>query len=259
MSTFAALMYHNLAPRPEHEYAVTPDRFREQLRWLGDQGFVAEGLPELHDRLASKQALPRRYAVLTFDDGHKSNLLAAEIVREAGFQATFFLTRDACRNRAEFLDEAEIRELSRLCSVGSHGVTHQSLLKLAPRRVLAELSDSKAWLEDLLAQPVPWFSAPGGDIDAAVVRQALDCGYSLVGNSREWLNRHSAVAGSRTVNRIMIFRAYDLRQFGRIVRLELPFLVRRRLRSGLVALAKRALSEKAIHRLSRFKRRLRRR
>ncbi len=66
-------------------------------------GYVVEGLSDLEQRLLRRRGIPERYVVMTFDDGHRSNLRAAEILCRAGAQATFFLIRDFCRQRPDFL------------------------------------------------------------------------------------------------------------------------------------------------------------
>ncbi len=255
-SHFTALMYHNLERQPRDEYALEPRDFEAQLSWLASEGFVAEGFPELTERLSAPGPWPARYCVLTFDDGHESNLQAAEMVRRAGFQATFFITRHI--SLPHFLDDEGVRELSAICSVGSHGVTHRALIKLPTAEVKRELSESRQWLEDVTGAPVPWFSAPGGAIDRRVRRLAVGAGYALIGNSVEGWNRAAAVASRQLVNRVMIYRSYDARVFSRIVRLDRWFLLRRRLRSAAVLAAKHLLSERAVLRVSRWKRQLRR-
>ncbi|MCP4663923.1 MAG: polysaccharide deacetylase family protein [bacterium] len=255
MNTFVALMYHNLEPVPESEYGIELAVFAAQLEWLGGHGFVAEGFPGLARRLAEGNPFPERYCVLSFDDGHASNLQAAEMVCRAGFQATFFLNRAASK-RPQFLAGDGILELSRLCSLGSHGISHRSLVKMALSQVRRELRDSKQWLEEIGGEPIRWFSAPGGDADDRLRRLALEEGYRLIGNSVEWWNRPTRLSETRVVNRIMIFRSYTMRDFARILEQRPSLLVRRRLRSVLVSAGKRCLPESWIHRVSRWKRRI---
>jgi len=252
---FAALMYHNLAKEPANEYAITPEALRWQLAWLRDSGFTAEGFDGLERRLKDNGPWPESYALLTFDDGHRSNLQAAEILAEHGLKATFFLTRDASRE-ADFLDENEIRQLAATMDVGSHGLTHRSWLKMGRKAAEAELVDSKAWLEDVVGRPVTSCSAPGGDIDRFLCRRALEFGYRLVGTSEEWWNDMPSLHRSGTVRRLMVFRNYGPDQFGALARLSAPFYYRRRARYASTTLAKRILPESWIPAAARLKRRL---
>lgn len=256
MSRFITLMYHNLEDEPANDYSISAAVFQQQLDWLIAEGYVVEGLPGLEQRLAQRD-VPERYVVLTFDDGHRSNLHAAEILCRAGAQATFFLTRDFCRQRPDFLRDSEIRELASLCSVGSHGVTHAPLSRISNERVRAELAESKAWLEAVLGAAITTFSAPGGFINQNVLRQAIRLGYTLAGNSVDWWNAPATVASSRMVNRVAIRQGMPLSVFKRVVQQDSTFLLQRRLRAGNLELAKRVMPLQQYHRLSRAFYRLR--
>jgi len=245
MSQFIALMYHSLKDPPTGGYSVSLSEFKAQLAWLKAEGFTIEGFAELERRLIQGD-FPEHYIVMTFDDGHKSSLPAAEILREADAQATFFLTKEACQNRANFLSAHEIRELSTLCSVGSHGVTHLPLTKIGIGRLRWELAESKKWLEDLVNKPINLLSAPGGYINSRVVRHALDLGYSLLGNSVEWWNQTPQVAAQRVVNRIAVRSSFLMPTFKKIVRGERIFFLKRRLRSSLLAIPKTFLSGSGV-------------
>jgi peptidoglycan/xylan/chitin deacetylase (PgdA/CDA1 family) len=250
MSRFISLMYHNLEPGRANSYAVSSKTFREQLAWLTAEGYVIEGFPGLERRLACWN-FPARYVVLSFDDGHRSNLEAASILREYGAQATFFLTRDFCRQLPDFLQADEIRALAQLCSVGSHGISHAPLSRLSATAVRAELTASRVWLEDLVGAAVTSFSAPGGFINRQVLHIALGLGYRLAGNSVDWWCEPAQVERSRLVNRVAVRQGMTLPSFASLVRGKQGFLVRRRLRAGVLELAKRVLPLQQYDRLSR--------
>ena len=241
MSRFVALMYHGLKDAPTGNYSISFKAFNAQLRWLKDEGYVVEGLPELEHRLEQND-FPQRYAVMTFDDGHKSDLRAAEMLRKQDAQATFFIVRDYSQNEKGFLNENEIRELSNLCSVGSHGITHAPISRMSLSEMQFELSESKKWLENVVGRRVDMFSAPGGFISSSVVRQARSLGYSLCGSSVEWSNEPGRVMDSRVVDRIAIRRSFLMPAFKKAVRGDLTFLLQRRLRSHLLSIPKRLLS-----------------
>jgi peptidoglycan/xylan/chitin deacetylase (PgdA/CDA1 family) len=54
-------------------------------------------------------------------------------------------------------------------SLGSHGTTHRALTFLPSERCLAELTESKAWLEDVIGEEVRYLAAPGGFINSRVM------------------------------------------------------------------------------------------
>ena len=66
--------------------------------------------------------------VITFDDGHQSNLeIAATQLQARGLSAYFFITSGFIGRRAHFLSAAELHALAAVPGmvIGSHGVTHR--------------------------------------------------------------------------------------------------------------------------------------
>lgn len=87
------LIYHSVLPEPDPLRPDTPDArfFAAQLHWLAS---VYRFLP-LDEAVLRLQngTLPRRAAVITFDDGYQDNLdVAAPLLNALGLPATFFLT-----------------------------------------------------------------------------------------------------------------------------------------------------------------------
>ncbi len=245
---FSCLMYHYLAEEPASRYWVSFGEFRRQLAWLTAEGFTIEGFPGLQRRLISGE-MPDRYVVLTFDDGHRSCLRAAEWIREVGAQASFFLTKEFCESRSDFLQRDEIRALASLCSVGSHGVTHAPLSRISTGQLIEELSVSKQWLEDIIGDQVDTLTAPGGFINSGVVHHAQALGFRLLGNSTEWWNRADRVAATHVANRVGMRHAFGFETFTRIARAQMRFYVPRRLRSAILLPPKRLLPRPLVKQL----------
>jgi peptidoglycan/xylan/chitin deacetylase (PgdA/CDA1 family) len=227
-------MYHDLAGNPQGTYTLSWHSFGHQLDRLQEAGWVVEGFGGMERRLQHGD-WPGRYAVLSFDDGYRSFLQVAEMLRDRGLSGTFFLTRDYCRQRPEYLPEAEVKFLAELAELGTHGATHEPLSRQSTERVSHELGDSKRWLEDLTGREVRYMSAPGGAWNRACQMLALEAGYALVGNSVEWWNRPLTVSRTRQVNRVALRTHFGPEQFERILAGDLLFFVGRRLRSLVLA------------------------
>lgn len=127
--------------------------------------------------------------LLTFDDGHDSDLLAAGALAERGLTATFFIPWVHV-GRAHFLDPQGVKQLSRAgFGIGSHGMTHNRLTAFSGYCLRKELTESKACLEDLVGRPVTDLAVPFGSYDQRVVDAALDAGYLTIMTSEV---RHAA-------------------------------------------------------------------
>ena len=248
-NSFSVLMYHDIEETPQNQYSVSYKTFREHLSSLKSEGFVIEGFRELEKRLETAD-FPERYIVLTFDDGAKSSLKAADILREQGAQATFFLTKDfSDSSSSRYINAQEIKDLGKLCSIGSHGVTHRYLSKLSSSELETELVQSKRWLEDLLGRRISFLSAPGGFINEQVVRLATENGYTLLGNSVESKNTSKSIKKSKVVNRIAMRRHFDLSTFVKVAYCNPSFFLKRHIRTSLLNVPKILLSEAQIRSL----------
>ena len=88
------LMYHDIRA---YEVAGNPEivstyAFRRQLETLRNRGYEVITFDDLIAFVDYGKDLPRRSVVITFDDGHRSNLeLAAPILKEFGMSATISL------------------------------------------------------------------------------------------------------------------------------------------------------------------------
>jgi peptidoglycan/xylan/chitin deacetylase (PgdA/CDA1 family) len=241
LNKFACLTYHEIGERGG-QYTLSERQFQDQLALLQKEAFVVDGFEGLELRLRSRQSLPSRYVVLTLDDGHESALWAADLLGKCAGHASFFLTRDRSASKPGYIREKDIRELrKRGFSVGTHGTTHRKLTFLPKEQCLAELAESKRWLEDVIGEEVRYMAAPGGFINSRVMKLARECGYALVGTCNEWMNSREKMLLPCKVNRVNIRRHFTLADFRRIVENELGFFLRRRIRSSLLWLPKQIL------------------
>ncbi len=87
------LFFHQIVEnaRPEHQFlrsATTLQNFREMMITLKDR-FHPLGIDEVVWAFKNGRTCPRNSVLLTFDDGFKNNLWAAEVLHELGMTATF--------------------------------------------------------------------------------------------------------------------------------------------------------------------------
>lgn len=236
-------MYHNFSDNSQNKYTLDFKTFINQLDKLLVDGFVIEGFDGLLKRIKSGE-WPERYVLITIDDGHQSNLIAAEILGNKGAGGTFFITKHYPNNQGDYLNEDEIFELSKIAHIGSHSVTHSNMTKLDPESLNFELANSKLWLEEITGQKITTLSVPGGYINSKVVIAAIENGYEIIGNSNEWWNNTTEIQHSRIVNRIAIRNSFSDYTFYKIINKDFNYFIRRRMRSSLIAIPKHILFRK---------------
>ena len=90
--------YHHIAdePQPDHwflRHSPTFDAFRRDMQWLRSR-CVPISVTEMAEKIERGSPFARRSVVVTFDDGFRSDLLAAQVLHELSVPACFFVTVD---------------------------------------------------------------------------------------------------------------------------------------------------------------------
>lgn len=124
---------------------------------------------------------PGRHVLLTFDDGGKGALHAAEELDRRGWKGHFFITTAYLGTRT-FLDARELRDLhSRGHVIGGHSHTHPDIFKsISYARMVQEWSISSALLSDILGTACHLASVPGGDVSRRVFQSAQEAGLEFL-------------------------------------------------------------------------------
>jgi peptidoglycan/xylan/chitin deacetylase (PgdA/CDA1 family) len=245
------LMYHELETDGRQlcldapgyvRYAVSATNFRAQMNHLKAMGWRGVDVD---------QALlfhPETTAI-TFDDGCETDLLvAAPILGELGFGATFYITTGFL-GKSGYLTTQQLRELSsRGFQIGCHAMTHAYLSDLDDNGLRREILESKLQLEQLIGKPVEHFSCPGGRYNRRSIEMARTAGYRTLSTSRSRMN--SANADRFALGRIPVMRETTLRDFEALCLGR--GLLSLRIRESLRQTAKRALGNTLYDRLRQF-------
>jgi peptidoglycan/xylan/chitin deacetylase (PgdA/CDA1 family) len=182
-----ALIYHDLAAPAERDsvgfpgpvagrYKLDPGDFERHLDAIAATG-ASVGLWAPGERAGGAE----RRAVLTFDDGGGSALVAADALERRGWRGHFFVTTGRV-GTGGFLDADGVRALAeRGHSVGGHSHSHPTYFGRLPRgEQLDEWRRSREALGELLGTEPAGASVPGGFFTPAVAETAAEAGY-------EWL------------------------------------------------------------------------
>jgi peptidoglycan/xylan/chitin deacetylase (PgdA/CDA1 family) len=168
------LLFHRVTDLiPPDPLTVSVPHFRRICDMLR-HGFRVVPLAEVFDILREGRPMPRRTVAITFDDCYLDNLHAAEILRDYGFPATFFLPTGYVGTTRVFdwdrglpylgnLSWDHAREMAGMGhEIGSHTVTHANLGVAASDQAWEELVASRQTIEDRLGRPCRWFAYPFG-------------------------------------------------------------------------------------------------
>jgi peptidoglycan/xylan/chitin deacetylase (PgdA/CDA1 family) len=221
-------------------YVVHEAAFRSQISWLKDHGWTGMSVGQ------ALEAPRERSVAITFDDGTETDLiLAARLLRQAGFQATFYITVGFLGKRG-YLSLAQLRVLAGLgFEIGCHSMTHPYLSDLDSDGLHREIVEARLELEQILGVPVNHFACPGGSYNERAREVARNAGYVSVATSNPHAN--SASSDRLALGRVVIMRDTPLPVFGQVCRGE--GLWKRQLRVAAYQGAKRVLGSKGYDRL----------
>ena len=121
---------------------------------------------------------PKRLIVTTsWDDGHPADLRIAALLAKYGVAGTFYVPNRNAEGRPVMV-ESEIREVSQSFEIGGHSRDHVVLPRLPQDEVLAQVTENKVWLEQLLARSVTGFCYVQGRHSPMVASVVRAAGYS---------------------------------------------------------------------------------
>ena len=203
----AGFMYHEVTDRPLESGFLRPgavpytlsraafDRHLERFR----AGSLA---PELVTAIDFTR--PTRHLLLTFDDGGRSAVYVGDRLARLGWKGHFFVVTGRI-GEPTFLDPGGIRHV-RSCGhlIGSHSHSPPDIFRDLPRAAMVEeWRVSRDILEQILGEPCPVASLPGGDISASAVASAGEAGLAFLFTSEPWLAPRFA-DGCRLLGRYIV-------------------------------------------------------
>jgi peptidoglycan/xylan/chitin deacetylase (PgdA/CDA1 family) len=190
-----ALLYHKIS-RPRRDSRIRgaftpPKRFRRQLIFLKQKGFVFYTASEIIKHFQSHGEFPKRGIALTFDDGWKDNYTNAfPVLRDLGITATIFIiptaigqmsttaTTPASNRPYAHLTREEILEMNAAgIEFGSHTMNHRHLNEISEAEVKSEIVEAKQALEALLQKTCWTMAYPAGFVSETAQQAVKDAGH----------------------------------------------------------------------------------
>ena len=178
------LMYHSISDSDDYRelpsacrpigYRTGVGVFEDHLSVLKKAGWSTISLEEL----VSRQELPEKPVVITFDDGYADNYhTALPRLQEYGFSAIFFISVSYLE-KPGMMGVEEVSELLRFgMEIGSHGMGHDLLSGLGESELDWELKESKQRLSEQFSIATDFFSLPRGYLPSSLPRLARGAGY----------------------------------------------------------------------------------
>lgn len=176
------ICYHsiNKDPSGKSPIIISPEKFREHLQTIKDNGYTTLTIAQVNDYLFNDKAIPEKSVLLTFDDGYKDNYTNAfPILKEFNMNATIFVISTYLDGDV-YMSPENIKEMSDYgIDIESHTVTHSKLSTLSYDEQLKELKNSKEAIEKITGKPIISIAYPEGKYNEDTSKAVLDAGYAM--------------------------------------------------------------------------------
>lgn len=214
------LMYHSIDYEAGNELRIPKEKFREQMKYLKDNGFNTLSVDELYSHLVLGTELPQKPIVITLDDGYVDNYTNAyPVLKEFNQKAVVFMITKTIDTDYNYLTTEQILEMDRNgMSIEPHTVNHPELDKLPYSQQKKELEESKLVLEKLLGREMKYIAYPYGKYNSDTLKAAEEVGYKMAFSTKSGLAEKSN--GIYKLNRIYVSEKHNMEQFKSFVNMK---------------------------------------
>lgn len=169
------LLYHNISSQKSNtsldKFSITLEKFENQIKFLKRLGYSTIKASMLEDILHNKLYKTNKYVLITFDDGYKNNLEAAEVLSKYGYSALFFISTAYIGKSLDDTEMLNVDDIKKLISlgmeIGSHSHYHKKLSESSYKEVEENIKISKDLL--LSFSPIEDFAYPFGNRNDTVI------------------------------------------------------------------------------------------
>ena len=210
-SGIPVLMYHKVGDDKDNDAVIREDLFREQMKFLKDNGYNPLTMEQLYEYVVNGAAVPEKPVVLTFDDGYADTYsIVYPIMKEYGFPATVFINPGDIGTR---LTWDQVREMHKNgITISNHGFQHIEMGQLSEAKQIENITKAQeALAKEVGIKDNPWFCYPYGDknefTDSASKKAGIKMGMAMKSG---W-----AHTGDNPYNilRVWVGNAVDIKHF----------------------------------------------
>lgn len=185
LASVPILMYHDILPKKEVFFDVTPEELEAHFQKIKAAGLTPISPDALYAHLRTGVPLPNKPVLLSFDDGYGGHYqYVYPLLKKYNFPAVFsiYLNKVEGKTKRSSVTWAQLKEMAAdpLVTIASHSIKHpRDLRPLTDDELNQEVIQSKVLLEKQLGIPIRYFTYPEGKYDARVKQWAIAAGYKM--------------------------------------------------------------------------------
>lgn len=200
---FNVLVYHHVATDTPASTTISPERFREHLTLLRDEGFNVIPIQQALDavRGIGSATLPEKAVVLTFDDAYANiHENGFPLLKEFNYPFTIFVATDPIdQGFTEMLSWEQLQEMQDWgATIANHTRDHDYLVRHSPRddawlqSVRDNIQHAQERLETELTGDIPkLFAYPYGEYNSDLKQLMAEEGYIAFAQHSGGIYQHS--------------------------------------------------------------------
>lgn len=199
------LQYHHVSNDSPAITSIPPQRFAEQMNWLGSHGFEVWPLGKLVDYVRQGKPTPDHVVAITFDDAYESIFTTAyPILKQRGWPFTIFVATKYVGTSPDFyLSWAQLKEMQASgATIGNHTYDHTHLIRYHPgestsawrKRITGEIQRAAQMIHNHLGVSPDLFAYPYGEYDADVIAIIKQLNYTGFGQQSGAIGPNSLFA-----------------------------------------------------------------
>ena len=221
-SRIVILCYHTVSW--EFPGEMSPAIFERHIKLMLARGYKFISATDYGRWLDGQLRLPRKAALMTFDDGFCSQLSnAVPILQRYAIPAINFIVHDKIAGQYDWqgvpeqlheplMNDDEIKIwLERGYDIGSHTLSHPRLAQLSREQKQKEIIASKELLERRFGVSIDWLCYPYGDFDAECEHIARAAGYRAA--LACFARTHTLVISRYAIRRILVYPQWSDKKF----------------------------------------------
>lgn len=194
----AILQYHHIGDDTPRVTSVTAEELEAHFAWLKDNNFTVMSLAEIQRRFENGESVPKYTAAITIDDGWRNVYREGlEVFKKYNYPFTIFVNPKLMREASsQYMGWEQLRELQKYgAHIANHSNSHwhmtwryQDESEQAWReRVLADVLDAQAEIDEHLGEQPRQFAYPYGEYDVALEKMLAEHGFIAFGqHSGPW-------------------------------------------------------------------------
>lgn len=175
-SHLACFGYHDVGE--DGALRVSVEALRAQIMMIQKLGYVFVTLHDVDCAIRGEYVLPKKSALLYFDDGRAGVLSAKKVFKDCNVRPIFFITPTVL-DMDGFLKTNQVREID-FGDIGVHGLTHDRYARMGADMVTRDMHEAQEQLSRIMGGEIYAWSYPHSDPDALAPESAWRAGYRVV-------------------------------------------------------------------------------